>query len=101
MIRCILAIMGINLAGIVALAFHYPASTPFPGALIPAHASLAKNCVACHLPLQRTVEARCRTYNGVSDIGVLTVAEAPIARGEPMPASLQRPADTSCRPAGH
>ena len=94
--RLILAIMAANLAGIVALAFVYPAPMLAPGALIPAHASLANNCFACHAPLQGAVEARCTTCHKVANIGLLTVAGAPVARTTRMAPFHQSLADTDC-----
>lgn len=94
--RWILAIMAVNLAGIVALVFLYPAPMLAPGPLIPAHASLANNCFACHAPLQGAVEARCTSCHTVGDIGILTVAGAPVSRSRPMAPFHQGLADTDC-----
>jgi hypothetical protein len=94
--RWILAIIAVNLAGIVALAFVQPDAMLAPGALIPAHQSLSNNCFACHAPLQGAVEARCTTCHAVGDIGLLTVAGAPISRPVPITPFHQGLADTDC-----
>ncbi len=94
--RWILAIIAANLVGIVALAFVYPDPMLAPGALIPAHANLANDCFACHAPMQGAVEARCTTCHAVADIGLRTVAGAPVAQSTPMSPFHQGLADTDC-----
>lgn len=94
--RWILAIMAANLAGIVALAFIFPAPMLAPGALIPAHANLANDCFACHAPLQGATKSRCTTCHKVADIGIRTVAGTPVVRTTPMTPFHQSLADTNC-----
>lgn len=67
-----------------------------PGALIPAHASLATDCFACHAPMQGAVEARCTSCHAVGDIGLRTVAGTPLAHSTPMPLFHQGLADSDC-----
>mgnify|MGYP002633339114 CR=1 FL=1 len=94
--RLILAIIAVNLVGIVVLAFVYPDAMLAPGKLIPAHVSLENDCFACHAPLQGAVEARCTTCHAVADIGLLTVAGAPIVRATPKAPFHQGLGDTDC-----
>ncbi len=94
--RWILAIMAINLAGIIALVFLYPAPMLAPGALIPAHASLSNSCFSCHAPLQGAVEARCTTCHAISEIGLLSVAGTPLAQSTPLAPFHQGLDDTDC-----
>jgi hypothetical protein len=94
--RWILAIMAANLVGIVALAFVQPDAMLAPGALIPAHASLANDCFACHAPLRGAVEARCTSCHAVANIGLLTVAGAPVLQSRPIAPFHQALADTDC-----
>ncbi len=92
--RWVLGVIAANLVGIVALAFVYPDPMLAPGALIPAHATLATDCFACHAPMQGPVEARCTTYHSVADIGLRTVAGGPVVQSAPMPPFHQGLADT-------
>jgi hypothetical protein len=91
-----LALIAANLVGIVALVFVYPDPMLAPGELIPAHASFANDCFACHAPLQGAVEARCTTCHEVADIGVRTVAGVAVSQSTTMPAFHQGLADTDC-----
>jgi hypothetical protein len=94
--RWIMALVAANLVGIVALAFAYPDPMLSPGALIPAHASLATDCFACHAPMQGAVEARCTSCHAVGDIGLRTVAGTPLVHSTPMPPFHQGLADSDC-----
>ena len=96
MTRWVLAFIAASLVGIIALAFVFPGPMLAPGALIPAHASLAGNCFACHVPLQGAAEARCTTCHAVKDIGLFTVAGAPAAPSTEMPPFHQGLASTDC-----
>lgn len=78
--RWIVAIIAVNLAGIIALAFVKRDAMLAPGALMPAHQSLSNNCFTCHALLQGAVEACCKTCHAVADIGFQTIACAPISR---------------------
>jgi monofunctional biosynthetic peptidoglycan transglycosylase len=53
--RLILAVIAASLAGIVALAFAFPAPMLAPGPVIPAHSGIANDCFACHAPLRGAV----------------------------------------------
>lgn len=94
--RIILVIIALNLAGIIALAFHYQDAMLAPGRLIPAHESLANNCFACHAPMQGAVAARCTTCHSVANIGIRTVSGRPVARTRPMAPFHQGLVDTDC-----
>lgn len=54
-----------------------------PGALIPAHAELATDCLACHAPLQGLPADRCITCHEVDEIGIRTTTGAPLEVDEP------------------
>jgi hypothetical protein len=94
--RLILAIIALNLAGIIALAFFFPAPMLAPGPLIPDHANLASDCFACHLPMQGAVAARCTTCHTIAEIGVRTIAGAAVTRTTAMAPFHQGLADTDC-----
>ena len=67
-----------------------------PDGLIPAHASLATDCFARHAPLQGAVQARCATCHALADIGLRTVAGAPVAHSTPTSPFHQGLADSDC-----
>lgn len=94
--RLALGIIAVNLVVIVALAFVFPDAMLAPGKLIPAHANLSDDCFACHAPLQGASEARCATCHKVADIGILTVAGAPVVQSTPMAPFHQGLASTDC-----
>lgn len=57
------------LAALIGLTFAQPARMVSPGRLQPAHAQLATDCFACHLPWRGVSEARCISCHTVADIG--------------------------------
>lgn len=94
--RRLLAFISAGLVGIVGLTFAYPAAMLAPGPLIPAHTALSNDCFACHAPLQGAVAARCTTCHAISDIGLKTVAGAPVTHPTTMVPFHQGLADADC-----
>ena len=78
--RWVLLIIAANLVGFTVLAFLYPHFMVAPGPLVPAHASLEKNCFACHSPFRGAVAERCTSCHTVSDIGLRKTTGAPFTR---------------------
>jgi len=75
-----------NLIGLIALAFVFPAAMVSPGALEPAHAKLADNCLACHAPFRGAATDRCVSCHALADIGARTTSGAPL-EGRTRPAA--------------
>lgn len=94
--RWILLIIAVNLLAILALVFVQPDAMLAPGALIPAHQSLANDCFACHAPLQGAEESRCTTCHKVADIGLLDVAGTKVLHSSPITPFHQGLADSDC-----
>ena len=65
-------VIAANLVVLVSLVFIYPHLMVSPGPLVPEHAELAKDCFACHAPLQGASAERCVTCHALSDIGLRT-----------------------------
>lgn len=78
--RWILLVIAANLVGFTVLAFIYPHFMIAPGPLTPAHASLEKNCFACHSPFRGAVAERCTSCHVVADIGLRKTTGAPVVR---------------------
>lgn len=76
----LLALITLNLAGLVALVFVYPHLMVSPGAVVPAHAEINTDCFACHAPLRGAAADRCIKCHVVADIGVRTTKGAPVER---------------------
>jgi hypothetical protein len=91
-----LALIGANLLVVLALALAFPHLMLSPGALAPAHASLARDCFACHAPWHGAAAPRCAACHVVADIGVRTTTGAPIARRNPRPAFHQQLVTRDC-----
>ncbi len=76
----LLALITLNLAGLVALVFVYPHLMVSPGAVVPAHAEINTDCFACHAPLRGAAADRCIKCHALADIGVRTTKGAPVER---------------------
>jgi len=70
-----LALIAVNLVGLVALAIAYPAQMLSPGRLVPAHADLANDCSACHVPFRGPAVDRCVACHALADIGLRTTRQ--------------------------
>ena len=77
--RWVLALIAANLLGLGALIFYYPNFMIAPGPLASAHAALATDCFACHVPLHGATSERCVSCHAISDIGLRTTKGAPVA----------------------
>ncbi len=73
-------LISLNLLVLLSLAFVYPNLMVSPGALVPAHATLAKDCFACHLPFHGATADRCVSCHALQDIGVRTTTGIAIAQ---------------------
>jgi Class III cytochrome C family len=78
--RWLLAVVAVNLLGLLVLAFIYPHLMVSPGALIDGHAHLATDCFACHAPLRGASSQRCVTCHAVADIGLRTTKGVPMGQ---------------------
>lgn len=72
----LLALIALNLAVLVALAFAYPHLMISPGALVRGHAELATDCFACHSPWRGAASTRCIACHALPDIGLRTTKGA-------------------------
>lgn len=70
--RWVLVLIAVNLLALAALVFAYPHLMVSPGALVPAHADITKDCFACHAPLRGAVTERCVACHALADIGLRT-----------------------------
>ena len=77
--RWVLALITANLLGLGALVFAYPNFMISPGPLDSAHADLATDCFACHVPLHGATSERCVSCHAISDIGLRTTKGSPVA----------------------
>ncbi|MEN2786891.1 cytochrome c3 family protein [Sphingomonas qilianensis] len=68
----------VNLCALIALGVAWPHLMIAPGALIPAHAGITRNCFACHAPFQGASANRCTTCHKIADIGIRTTDGAPL-----------------------
>ena len=70
--RWVLGLITAILLGLGVLIFFWPNFMIAPGPLAPAHATLAKNCFACHEPFQGAAAEQCVSCHVVATIGLLT-----------------------------
>ncbi len=70
------SLLAANLIGLIALTFVYPSAMVSPGALVPAHAQLANDCLSCHAPFRGAASERCMNCHVLADIGVRTTTGA-------------------------
>jgi hypothetical protein len=73
-------LISLNLLVLLSLVFVYPNLMVSPGALAPAHATLAKDCFACHAPFRGAAADRCIACHALQDIGVRTTKGIPISQ---------------------
>ena len=92
--KIFLALIAAMLAGIVALAFVHPLPMVGSGPLMPAHAELATDCFACHVPWRGVSATRCTTCHKVADIGRKTSLGVAIV--PPKPGFHQKLAGVDC-----
>lgn len=89
-------LIALNLAGLIALAFAWPQFMVAPGPLIPAHASIAGDCFACHTPFKGVSASRCIACHTLSAIGIRKVGGTPIRSNRSTVAFHQMLAKPDC-----
>lgn len=92
----VLLIVAGNLAILVALAIFAPHLMITPGKTIDAHATIAKDCFACHTPFLGSSPAKCITCHKVAEIGLKTTKGLPIAKEEKNVAFHQKLIEEDC-----
>lgn len=85
----VLAVLGLSLA--------LPHAMLSPAALIPAHAELERDCLACHSLGKGVPSARCVECHAVAGIGLFTTKGVPIAKPSVKASFHQRLKQTDCR----
>ncbi len=76
----LLAVVAMNVAVLIALAFVYPEFMVSPGKLSAGHAALGEDCFACHQPFKGASETRCQSCHKLEDIGVKDTRGKPVVR---------------------
>ncbi|HEY0824955.1 MAG TPA: cytochrome c3 family protein, partial [Ramlibacter sp.] len=77
----LLAVIALNLAALLVLAFAFPHLMVSPGPLVKGHAELATDCFACHAPWRGASSARCVECHRPADVGLRTTRGMPIPAG--------------------
>ncbi len=72
-----------NLAAVLALAIFLPQPMLAPGPLMAAHAPLAEDCFACHIPWQGASAERCIACHAVAQIGLRRTTGQPLPQTRP------------------
>lgn len=70
--RAFLALILVNLAGVLVLLFTHPHLMVSPGKLMDAHLELTTDCFACHTPFRGSPPKKCIVCHKVNDIGLRT-----------------------------
>lgn len=83
--RRLLSAIGALLIGIIAFAFFRPDIMVAPGPVRPAHAAIANDCFACHVPFRSASPGRCIACHKLADIGRLTTMGVPVLHAAKMP----------------
>lgn len=94
--RWVLLVIAANLLVLLALAFIYPHLMVAPGALMPAHADLTRDCFACHAPLRGVASQRCMACHKPAYIGVRTSKGQALLRQTAKPAFHQGLIENDC-----
>ncbi len=89
------ALVASAVLAVVALAVAYPERMVSPGALIPAHAGIEKDCFACHAPWRGAASERCTRCHRLADIGLRTTRG--VALGGSRRPSTMRCSRRQCR----
>ncbi len=72
-------VMAAALIGVIVLAILYPQPMLAPGPVMPAHAAIADDCFACHVPHKGAVAERCITCHAPARIGRFTTSGKAVA----------------------
>jgi hypothetical protein len=94
--RLVWPVIALNLLALVVLAFVYPAPMVSPGPVVPAHAAIASDCLACHAPFVGAAPARCAKCHALGDIGVRSTTGAALAEHPVRPAFHQELTEQDC-----
>ena len=85
-----------TLALVLTVALRHPHAALAPAALMPAHAGLERDCLACHQLGRGAPDARCAKCHEVARIGLFTTQGERIAQPSAKIAFHQRLAETRC-----
>jgi len=94
--RWLMALVALNLLGLLLLVFVYPQFMVAPGPLEGGHAELETDCFACHAPLRGAQPERCIACHALADIGVRDSHGAPITRDKPLTAFHESLLENDC-----
>jgi hypothetical protein len=89
-------LLAANLVALLTLAVVYPQPMVSPGALTPAHATLADRCSSCHTPFRGVAAEACISCHRVADIGIRTTKGIAIDGPKQRPAFHQVLSAQSC-----
>lgn len=84
------------LALVLTLALRHPRAALAPAALAPAHASLERDCLACHVLGRGVPDDRCVACHALARIGTFTSKGEPIAKPNAAASFHQRLRETRC-----
>lgn len=74
-----LVVVGLAVAGIIAVACFYPTAMLAPGALSAGHRTLGEDCFACHQPWRGATVVRCLSCHRIAEIGLRDTQHRPLA----------------------
>lgn len=74
----LLAVIAMNVAALITLAFVYPEFMVSPGKLSAGHEALGEDCFACHKPFMGADEALCQSCHTLADIGIKDTKGKPL-----------------------
>lgn len=94
--KIVIAVVLVNLAVLLVLAFVYPQQMVSPGSPIAAHAEIATDCFACHSPFLGSSAAKCVTCHKVDEIGLMTTKGLPIGKEKKNVAFHQKLIEDDC-----
>jgi hypothetical protein len=94
--RWLSGVIAANVVALLALALTYPQLMVSPGALIPGHARLEKDCFACHAPWRGAASERCQKCHRLADIGIRTTQGAPLTQTKLKISFHQRLSEQDC-----
>ena len=88
-------VIALNLVALAVLVFVFPHLMVSPGAVMPGHAGIAKDCFACHQPWRGAAANLCIDCHRTADIGIRTT------KGAPMPAKAASSSTSTIRASFH
>jgi hypothetical protein len=87
---------GLTLSAVIALCFLRPSPMLSPGPLIPQHAALKANCLACHAPFQGASALKCISCHRVAEIGLVTTKAVSLKHNPKRPAFHSALTELNC-----